>query len=440
MRNALFRAGLVICITGSAACGTAPIASDRADADSVAIRRDIAVLASDSLQGRFTGSPGARSAARYLAGRLQAIGVQRPPCTTSATGAPPAAGCRGAYIDAFESGSIAAAHAGVTLPLTVENVVGVIPGTDRALAQQYLVIGAHYDHLGTSGVGVLDTDSARAIHNGADDNASGTAAVLALARRLKRNPLRRPVMVALFGGEELGLLGSQQIAAGRFMPPEQVVAMLNFDMVGRLRDDRLIIYGTATATELPAIVDSANIEPRLTLLATGDGFGSSDHASFYAKGIPSLHFFTDIHPDYHRATDDADRINAGGIARVVGLAERIIRGVDRRPARLTVKPPTQVATAGTRRGSNVSLGTIPDMGATGVTGVRLSGVVPGSVAEKAGLKAGDVIVEFDGKPVKDLYEFSDVLYSKQPGDTVAVVYVRGAERATVSVVLARRGG
>lgn len=440
MRNAIARLVLVTLVTGTTACGTAPLGSGSSAADSVSIRRDIAVLASDSLQGRFTGSAGARSAARYLAGRLQAIGVQRPPCGISATGAAPNADCRGAYIDAFESGSVAAAHAGVTLPLTVENVVGVIPGTDRALADQYLVIGAHYDHLGTSGVGVLDTDSARAIHNGADDNASGSAAVLALARRLARNPLRRPVLVTLFGGEELGLLGSQQIAAGRFMPPEQVVAMLNFDMVGRLRDDRLIVYGTATAAELPAIVDSANVEPRLTLLATGDGFGSSDHASFYAKGIPSLHFFTDIHPDYHRASDDVDRINTAGVARVVGLADRILRRIDSRSSRLTARPPAAVATSGTRRGSNVSLGSIPDMGATGVNGVRLSGVVPGSVAEKAGLKAGDIIVEFDGKPVKDLYEFSEVLYSKQPGDTVSVVYARGAERTTVNVVLARRGG
>src|SRR5688500_14705581 len=265
MHIALFRLATVISITGTLACGTAPIGSSRDDSDSTVIRRDIAVLASDSLQRRFTGSPGARSAARYLAARLQAIGVERPPCGISATGAAPSADCRGAYIDAFESGSIAAAHAGVILPLTIENVVGIIPGTDAALAREFVVIGAHYDHLGTSGVGVLDADSARAIHNGADDNASGTAAVHALARRLERNPLRRPVLVALFGGEELGLLGSQQIAAGRFMPAEQMVAMLNFDMVGRLRDDRLIIYGTATATELPAIVDSANIDPRLTL-------------------------------------------------------------------------------------------------------------------------------------------------------------------------------
>lgn len=436
MNNPLIRLAVVTVITGSVGCGTAPIGSGGPVSDSAAIRKDIAVLASDSLQGRFTGSPGARAAARYLAGRLQAIGVKRPPCVAAATG--PA--CPTGYIDAFESGSVAAAHAGVPLPLVVENVVGLIPGTDPALQREFIVIGAHYDHLGTSGVGVLDLDSAKAVHNGADDNASGTAAVLALARRLAKNPVRRPVLVALFGGEELGLLGSQQVAAGRFTPPEQVVAMLNFDMVGRLRNDRLIIYGTATAAELPAIVDSANVDPKLTLLATGDGFGSSDHASFYARGIPSLHFFTDIHPEYHRATDDIELIDAGGIARVVGLAERIARRIANRPSRLTLRPPTTVATGGSRRGSNVSLGSIPDMGATGVNGVRLSGVVPGSVAEKAGLKAGDVLVEFDGKPVKDLYEYSEALYSKQPGDTVSIVYVRGAERATVTVVLARRGG
>jgi membrane-associated protease RseP (regulator of RpoE activity) len=220
--------------------------------------------------------------------------------------------------------------------------------------------------------------------------------------------------------------------------------MLNFDMVGRLRDDKLMVYGTATATELPAIVNAASTTTPFRLNAVGDGEGPSDHASFYRKGIPVLHFFTDVHNDYHTHTDDVDKIDVAGMQRVVGYAERITRAIADRPGRLTFvrAPATATRTgAGPRSGGpQPSMGTVPDMGASDVPGLRLGGVSPGSAAEKAGLKAGDVVVEFDGAPVTDLQSYSDALYSHKPGDEVTVVVMRAGTRHTFKVTLSRRGG
>ena len=291
--------------------------------------------------------------------------------------------------------------------------------------------------------GALDPDRGAEIRNGADDNASGTAAVLALARRLAQRPTRRPILVAHFSGEEEGLLGSAYMAEHPPVPIRQMVAMLNFDMVGRLRDDRVIVYGMATATGMRAIIDSANVGVGLTLSLVPDGTGPSDHASFYLKDMPVLHFFTDVHPDYHRATDDADKINVGGLVRVVDLAERAARIIADRPARLAfTKAPTTTVARSASSGNNAYFGSIPDMGAGDDTGMRLSGVSPGGPAEKAGLKAGDVIVEFAGKPVKNIYDYTDALGSCKPGDVVTVIVVRGAntERLSLSVTLTKRGG
>jgi S1-C subfamily serine protease len=175
--------------------------------------------------------------------------------------------------------------------------------------------------------------------------------------------------------------------------------------------------------------------------AVGDGFGPSDHSSFYVRGIPVLHFFTDLHEDYHRATDDADKVSAAGVGRVVGLAERVVRAIADRDAPLTpvrVTRPAPVATAG--RARDVYLGSIPDMSAPETPGVRLTGVRPESPADRAGLRAGDVIVEFNGKTVRDLYEYTEALQARKPGDTVRIVVLREGERMTLTATLGRRGG
>jgi len=405
------------------------------------IRSDIAYLADDRLEGRGTGTAGNDSAAAWLARRHAALGLRPIVVDTSVAGCsaePVRSGCR-VYLQGFTARGAELAHAGKPEGVRTQNVVAMIPGRDPALAGQVVVIGAHFDHLGRSSVGALDPWMRDAIRNGADDNASGTAAILELARRLSAHPARRSIVVAHFSGEELGLLGSAWFVDHAPVPIDSITAMVNFDMVGRLQNDRLIVYGVGTARELPALLDSANVEvPKLKINAVADGFGPSDHSSFYAKGIPVLHFFTDLHEDYHRASDDVWKINAAGEVRVVAVAERVVRAIADRPTRLT---PVRVApkTISAREGSNVYLGSIPDMATGDTPGLKLTGVTAGSPADKGGLAAGDVIVQFGGREVKDLYTYSDALYAHKPGEQVEVVYLRGSERRTTTVTLGKRG-
>jgi hypothetical protein len=406
------------------------------------IRSDIAYLADDRLEGRGTGTAGNDSAASWLARRHASLGLRPVVLDTAVAGCsagPASVRCR-TFVQVFTARGAELAHAGKPEGVRTGNVVAMVPGRDATLAGEIVVIGAHFDHLGRSTAGALDPEARDAIRNGADDNASGTAAVLELARRFAARPARRSIVFAHFTAEELGLLGSQWFVEHSPVPVDSIVAMLNFDMVGRLRNDRLIVYGTGTARELPALLDSANVEPKLRLNPVADGFGPSDQSSFYAKGIPVLHFFTDLHEDYHRATDDVEKIDAEGEARVVALAERVARAIADRPARLT---PVRMAAAPTmsssREGSNVYLGTIPDMASSDVPGLKLTGVRAGSPADKGGLAAGDVIVQFGGREVKDLYTYSDALYAHKPGDQVEVVYLRGGQRRTTTVTLCTRG-
>lgn len=445
-----------------------PTTADAEAATAARLRQDIAYLASDALEGRLTGSAGADSAAAFIARRFAALRL-RPVvvsdddaarCATMRVSlAPrphgPAAGAHGtayppcaSYLQRFTARSAALAHAGQLGDLAAQNVVALVEGMDPALRGQVVVVGAHYDHLGRETMFAADPKAGREIHNGADDNASGTAAVLELARRLQARPARRSVLFVAFSGEELGLLGSAHFVNHSPVPVDSMAAMLNFDMVGRMRADSVIVYGVATARELPGILDSANAAgPRLTVRGVGDGTGPSDHSSFYLQGLPVLHFFTDLHPDYHAATDDVERINAPGTARVVALAEGVLRRVADRPARLTFQ---RASTSQRMAGPDASgrprpyLGSVPDMaGDERVQGLRLQGVTPDSPADKAGLKAGDVVVELDGKPVTDLYSYTDALYARAPGDVIAVTVLRGgpagAERVTTRVTLGRRG-
>ena len=395
-----------------------------ASADSTRIRADIAYLADDKLEGRLTGTPGNDSAAAYIARRFRALGL-----------AP--------IVQPFTA-RIPAGHAVAPRPLPTTNVGALIRGRDPALRGQVVVIGAHYDHLGRDATFANDRGAGDAIRNGADDNASGTAAVLELARLISARPLRRSVLVVAFSGEEEGTLGSQYFVDNPPVPVDSMVAMLNFDMVGRLSNDKLLVYGVGTATELPAIVDTANAAgARLTLKTLPDGVGPSDHAPFYLKNLPVLHFFTDVHGDYHAATDDIDKIDAGGEARVVNLGHAIARTIGDRPARLTftrTASTQRMATGDPSAGPRPYFGSVPDMGSD-ATGMRLSGVTPGSPADKGGVKAGDIVVEFGGKAITDLYTYTDALNAQKPGDAVTVVVKRGpaGERVTLSVTLGKRG-
>jgi len=412
----------------SGACRTAePVPAPVATPDADRIQRDIAWLADDRLAGRGTGTAGNDSAAAWLARRHAALGL-RPVLAD------------GGYRQPFVARSAQMVHSGQPDGAPTQNIVAMVPGRDPVLRGEYVVIGAHFDHLGRSAISAMDPEAKDAIRNGADDNASGTAALLELARLFAARPPLRSIIIAHFGAEELGLLGSQWFVDHPPVTLDRIAAMVNFDMVGRLRNDKLIVYGVASAKELPAIVQEANVAPALTISAVGDGFGPSDHSSFYAKGIPVLHFFTDLHDDYHRATDDADRINAAGEARIVALAERVVRTIADRPTRLTsVIAAAPAPTTGGREGANVYLGSIPDMSASDAPGLRLTGVRAGSPADAAGLRAGDVIVELGGRPVRDLYAYSDALYAHTPGERVDIVFLRNGERQTATVTLGKRG-
>lgn len=431
---------LTILVSGvlASACrgGTAPIPA-AAVPDSALLAADVRFLASDALGGRLTGTPGNDSARAWIARRFAALRL------TPIVRPPDCDGCKPGFVQPFVGKSALAVRAGLPAAMPTGNVVATIRGRDPKLAGQYVILGAHFDHLGRAGFNALDPEATNAIRNGADDNASGVATILELARLLKAHPPARSVAIVAFSGEELGLLGSLWFVEHAPFAMDSVQAMLNFDMVGRLRDDKLMVYGTATATELAAIVTEANVAPQFKLVSIGDGTGPSDHSSFYLKNLPVLHFFTDLHDDYHRATDDAEKINAAGMARIVGYAERITRSLADRPSRLTfVRAPVAATRTGQapRSGPQAYLGSIPDMGAVEIKGLRLSGVRPGSPADVAGLKEGDVIIELGGKAVTDLYTYSDALFGRAPGDQVEIVVLRGGARVAVTVKLGARPG
>lgn len=380
---------------------------------------DVRFLADDRQEGRGIGTAGLERAGAYIRD-----GFVR-------------AGLRASFQD-FTIPPDAPAVLHTTLGgAPTRNVIAVLPGASPTLRGEVVVIGAHYDHLGLGGFGALDPDSTGRVHNGADDNASGTAALLEIGRLLAeggRRPARTIVLVA-FSGEELGTLGSSFFVQHAVPQPiDSLYAMVNLDMVGRMRNARLLALGAATAREFPALLDSLNTPPRFDLRASGDGWGPSDHAPFFAARRPVLHFFTDLHDDYHRSTDDWDKLNVTGIAQVAQFVADLAWALASRPGPLTFvdAPRPQATTGGV--GYGAYLGTIPDMtGSPG--GVRITGVRAGSPAEQAGLQAGDVITAIGSKQVANLFDMTEALRSHLPGDTVVIVSKRdGAERRATAVL------
>jgi hypothetical protein len=400
-------------------------------ADASRLQRDIATLADDRWEGRGTGTAGNDSAAAFIVRRFGELRL-------TPAGSKDDAG-RPGFLHRFVARPASFSHNNAPASLPTQNVVGIVPGTDAALATEFVVIGAHFDHLGRGIGNELDTDSVNAIRNGADDNASGTAGVMELARLFAAAPTKRSLVFVAFSGEELGLLGSAKFV-DEALPAGRIQAMVNFDMIGRLKNDKLIIYGTGTATEMPELVARANTVRPLQVSTVPDGFGPSDHSSFYAKDIPVLHFFTDLHEDYHKATDDADKINAEGAARVLELAARAVRELADRPQPLTFvrQAPIVRAAPAAAPGARPYMGSVPDMAAGDVPGLKITGVTPGSPADKGGIKGGDLVVELDGKPVTDLETYSAALYARKAGDTISVVVVRAGQRLALSVTLGSR--
>ena len=321
------------------------------------------------------------------------------------------------------------------------NVIGLLPGNDPVLRSQGVVVGAHYDHLGRGGETSLAPARFGEIHPGADDNASGAAGVVGLARLFAAaGGARRTLVFVAFAGEEMGLLGSSQYVKAPPLPLDQTVAMLNMDMIGRLRNERLYVFGVETGKELREALEAANRGAELHLQVSGDGYGPSDHTPFYAKDRPVLFFFTGPHEDYHRPSDTSDKINAPGLARVVRLVAGVLRRITDGDSAVTfvrVERSSPPRARGSGSGYGPYFGLVPEFGGAD-GGVKLGGVRAGSPAEKAGLQSGDLILEFDGKVVRNLEDFVFVLRGKRAGDRVEVVYRRGGEVRRTSAVLKPR--
>jgi len=310
----------------------------------------------------------------------------------------------------------------------------VIPGKGP-LAKETIVVGAHYDHLGRGEAGSAEPDS-KQIHNGADDNASGAVVLVEIARRLAkqdRNSSRQIVFVA-FSGEERGLLGSAYFVRNCPVPLESIVAMVNFDMVGRLKDNKLIASGFDTATQFEGWLDEINKSHRFELAKDSGGFGPSDHATFYAKQIPVVHFFTGAHSDYHRPTDDFHLLNIEGMRRVCEFAIDWITKlatVDEKIEYQQVDQPSQTAAS---KNPRPYFGSIPDFGGGGV-GYAITGVAAGSPADDAGLKGGDAIVALGPHKIGNLEDFDNALRKFEAGDKVPIAFTRGKQRIESEVVL-----
>jgi Tol biopolymer transport system component len=378
-------------------------------------------LADDALKGRLAGAPGAMCAAEYLAWAFRRLAL-----------AP--AGEDGTYFQEVPIASVVNPHAPGGHD---RNVIGLLPGTDPN-ADGYLVIGAHFDHVGRGEFGSREPGG---IHNGADDNASGVAALLRIAETLAVGPRpARPVLFMAFAAEEMGLLGSAHWTRNPTLPLGDAVAMINLDMVGRLSENGLVVYGTGTAAEWDEIVGRQLRRVGLTANLIPDGYGASDQTSFYLVGIPVLHLFTNTHADYHRPTDEWHRIDVDGILTIADMVTGLARDVGSRE-RMAVIPDVGRSPAAADQaaspGYGAYLGTIPDFSPVD-HGVLLGGVRDGSPAALAGLRGGDIIVRFAGREIADLYALTDALRAHRPGDTVTLEWLRDGQRMAAEATLSRR--
>lgn len=321
-----------------------------------------------------------------------------------------------------------------------KNVVALLEGSDPVLKNEYIIIGAHYDHLGyggkNSGSRMPDTI---AIHNGADDNASGTAANLEVFEKLaaNRKDIKRSIIYIAFTAEEMGLIGSKYFSNNPLVDLSKIKFMFNFDMVGRLNPDTksISIGGTGTAEGLEDLIKAHTENSGLSVKFNSEGYGPSDHASFYAKDIPVMFLFTGIHEDYHTPKDDADLINYEGEKLVADLTYDMIVDIANRSEALKYKEagPKEQRSASSRM--RVSLGIMPDVASSDIKGVRADAVIDGKPASKAGMKKGDIITAIDGKPVNDIYDYMNRLSGFKPGDKISVEVLRNKEKVILQCEL-----
>jgi Zn-dependent M28 family amino/carboxypeptidase len=326
---------------------------------------------------------------------------------------------------------------------TGRNVVAYLPATGAVtgVAKPWLAIGAHYDHLGLgrNGNSLASKEDAGKPHVGADDNASGSAAVLAVAESASKLPSRRRnLIVALWSAEEIGLVGSNAFVNAPPVPVNQLAAYLNFDMVGRMRDNKLAVQATGTSPIWGGIIERANVSAGFDLSLQADPYQPTDVATFNIAGVPSLNFTTGAHTDYHKPSDTADKINYDDLDRVAGFASTIVRRLmelDEAPQFAKVEQSSQTAS---RTGVRVFTGTVPDY-TSDAKGLLLGGVVGGGPAEQAGLQKGDIIVEIAGQTIANIYDYTYALELLRVDQKVKVVYLRGSEkRETTLTPSARR--
>jgi len=346
-------------------------------------------LTSDECEGRAEATEGERKAAEYISGIFRDAKIK--PVTQEF---PTHGGDKG------------------------RNVIGIVPGK----SDEAVVIGAHYDHLGQSDGKIC---------RGADDNASGTAVVLELAARFGKKPADRTVVLIAFSGEEAGCFGSRYYVNHPAVPLEKTVAMINLDMVGRLKE-QLTVFGTDTGdTFRDHLADG-----KLKIVFNKDPGGQSDHTSFQMKKVPAVHLFTGSHADWHKPSDTPEKLNYAGLKQVADLTELLARRIADTPERMKFQkigvpePPA----GGVAKGAIPYLGSMPDYGHEG-KGVKLAGVAPGSPAEKAGLKEGDILLALNGKEFADVKAYAQSLFARKPGEEITLDVDRGGKRQTVKVTL-----
>ena len=394
------------------------------------LKAHISFLASDALEGRGSGTRGSMIASQYVAQHWRRLGLQ------------PAN--EGSYFHEFElSGPDG-------MPQEARNTCAILPGTDPSVADQYIVIGAHHDHAGLGDPIRGAMGFVGEIHNGADDNASGTSGALELAEYFAAHPLRHPILFVTFDAEERGLLGSEAIVRDKVVDPANMLFMMNLDMIGRLTDEYLFVGGMGTAEELTGLL-------RPIFDAT-EGFGfefhpggeaPSDNTNYYRAGVPAMFFFTHVHNDYHMPEDDADKVNYEGAVRILQLATRTLSAIDT-VDKLTYVQQSRQEAAGMpkdfnqrmmahmrhiaeRRELRGRLGVRP--GDADGTGMPVNSVTEGSAAEAAGLQAGDVLLSIDGVRTEDRDSLRRALAGKFKGTEITVVFTRDGERMSATATM-----
>lgn len=384
------------------------------------IVKHISFLAADTLKGRMSGTPGEAKAANYIADHFADFGLVP-------------AGDNNTYFQEFtiNMAMLNNPHSNSSKEFKDEeriarNVAAIVEGTQET--DEIIIIGAHYDHLGYGDFGSLYNQDTTSIHNGADDNASGTAGLLELAQYFNRHPIKKSILFLAFSAEEMGLLGSQHFVENPTIALDNTLAMINMDMIGRMDENELLIFGTGSADSWNQLIAESN-DDSLSITTVPDGTGASDHTSFYNKEIPVLHYFTDTHADYHRPSDDTEYINGEGTDKVLNHIKRTVVALDnlaKDELSYTEAPVTQNRNVIM---SGVTLGVTPDYGFEG-TGMRITGVRGGGPADQAGLQGGDIIVKLNSEELKNIYDYMDVLNKLEEGDATMVTVIRdGAEQS-----------